>query len=311
MKLHRGDESFAPPHRAVVTSGTFDGVHIGHQKILQRLKELAAEVGGETVVLTYWPHPRLVLHPDDDSLQLLTTFKEKITLFDALGIDHLVQIPFTEAFSQLSSDAFIRQVLIDKIHTQYLVIGYDHRFGRHREGGFDYLKGHADDYGFSVEEIPRQDIDSVGVSSTKIRKALGEGDIRTANDYLGRPYRLQGEVIEGDKIGRSLGFPTANLHLDSPHKLIPADGIYAVRVQHSGQQHDGMLYIGHRPTIQGTSRNIEVHLFDFDENIYGQTLDVALLARTRGDLTFDSLEALTEQLHRDQEEVMKVLASQQ
>ena len=291
----------------MVTSGTFDGVHVGHQKILRRLIELARETGGETVVVTYWPHPRLVLYPDDPAIQLLTTFEEKLVLLDALGIDHLVQIPFTKEFSQLSSDAFVRQVLVDKIATRHLVIGYDHHFGRNREGGFEYLKEHAAEYGFTVEEIPRQDVDQVGVSSTKIRNALEAGQVLTAREYLGRPYRLTGSVVQGDQLGRQLGYPTANLRIDSPHKLIPADGIYAVHVAHAGQRYEGMLYIGHRPTIQGTSRNIEVNIFDFDQNIYGDELRVDLLARTRGDMTLDSLEALAAQLKEDKKEVSALL----
>ena len=303
MKVHRGDASFEPPRAAVVTSGTFDGVHVGHQKILGRLKELARETGGETVVVTYWPHPRMVLYPDDPAIQLLTTFDEKLALLEALGIDHLVQIPFTKEFSRLSSDAFVRQVLVDKIGTRQLVIGYDHHFGRNREGGFEYLKEHAAEYGFTVEEIPRQDVDQVGVSSTKIRNALEAGQVHTAREYLGRPYRLAGVVVRGDQLGRQLGYPTANLRIDSPHKLIPADGIYAVHVEHAGQRYEGMLYIGHRPTIQGTSRNIEVNIFNFDQNIYGDTLRVDLLARTREDMTLDSLEALAAQLKEDEKVV--------
>ena len=307
MRVHPGDTSFIPPRAAVVTSGTFDGVHVGHQKILNRLKELARETGGETVVVTYWPHPRMVLYPDDPAIQLLTTFEEKLELLEALGIDHLVQIPFTKEFSQLSSDAFVRQVLVDKIGTRHLVIGYDHHFGRNREGGFEYLKEHAADYGFAVEEIPRQDVDQVGVSSTKIRNALEAGQVHTAREYLGRPYRLTGEVVQGDQLGRQLGYPTANLRIGSPHKLIPADGIYAVHVEHLGRHYEGMLYIGHRPTVQGKSRSIEVNIFNFDRTIYGDALRVDLLERTRGDLTFDSLEALTAQLAEDQRAVVALL----
>ncbi len=307
MKVHRGDASFAPPRAAVVTSGTFDGVHVGHQKILQRLKELARETGGETVVVTYWPHPRLVLYPDDPAIRLLTTFDEKLSLLETLGIDHLVQIPFTKEFSQLSSDAFIRQVLVEKISTRHLVIGYDHHFGRNREGGFEYLKEHAAEYGFVVEEIPRQDVDQVGVSSTKIRKALEAGQVQTAREYLGRPYRLAGTVVKGDQLGRQLGYPTANLKIDSIHKLIPADGIYAVHVAHGQQRYEGMLYIGHRPTIQGASRNIEVNIFNFNQDLYGEELHVDLLERTRGDITFDGLDALAAQLTEDEQAVTTIL----
>ena len=309
MKIHQGDTSFAPPHRAVVTSGTFDGVHIGHQKILGRLKELARETDGETVVVTFWPHPRMVLHPDDPAIHLLTTFDEKLTLLEALGIDHLVQIPFTKEFSQLGSDAFIQQVLVDKIGTRHLVIGYDHHFGRNREGSFEYLKEHASEYGFIVEEISRQDIDHVGVSSTKIRRALEEGDVQTAREYLGRPYRLTGTVAKGDQLGRQLGYPTANLRIDSPHKLIPVDGIYAVHAWHQQQRYGGMLYVGHRPTIQGKTRNIEVNIFDFDRTIYGDELHLDLLAYVRGDETFDTLDELSVQLGKDQEATLALLRS--
>lgn len=307
MKVHQGNASFTPPRSAVVTSGTFDGVHIGHQKILGRLKELARDTGGETVVVTFWPHPRMVLRPDEPPVQLLTTFEEKLHLLETLGIDHLVQIPFTNEFSQLSSDAFIQQILVDKIGTRHLVIGYDHHFGRNREGSFEYLKEHASEYGFAVEEISRQDIDRVGVSSTKIRRALEEGDVRTAREYLGRSYHLSGTVVRGDQLGRQLGYPTANLRIESPHKLIPADGIYAVHIGHAGQQYDGMLYIGHRPTIQGTTRNIEVNIFDFDQTIYDDELRIDLVEHVRGDKTLSSLEELSAQLAQDKEAVLRLL----
>lgn len=307
MKIYQGDASFEPPRSAVVTSGTFDGVHVGHQKILGRLQELARETGGETVVVTFWPHPRMVLRPNDPPIPLLTTFEEKLALLEEVGIDYLVQIPFTQEFSQLSSDAFIQQILVDKISTRHLVIGYDHHFGRNREGSFDYLKEHAATYGFVVEEIPRQDIDRVGVSSTKIRRALAEGDVLTAHEYLGRPYSLSGEVVKGDQLGRDLGYPTANLHLGSAHKLIPVDGIYAVHVWHQQQRYEGMLYIGHRPTIQGKTRNIEVNIFDFHQTIYGDELRVELLEYIRGDMTFDSLEGLIVQLAQDQQAALALL----
>jgi len=309
MKVHDGSTLFEKPRLAVVTSGTFDGLHIGHQKILGRLREIARERGGETVVVTFWPHPRMVLKPDDDSLKLLSTFDEKVKLFEQQGIDHLVRIPFTKAFSQLSSDAFIREVLVDKIGTQNLVIGYDHRFGKNREGSFEYLKEHAGDYGFQVEEIPRQDIEDVGVSSTKIRQALNSGDIFTANDYLGRPYQLCGKVIQGDQLGRSWGFPTANLQIPEKYKLIPMDGIYACRVCWAERTYDGMMYIGVRPTIDGLKRNIEVNIFDFNNDIYGEILEVSFVGQIREDIKFENVTLLKEQLGRDKESALKVLAT--
>jgi riboflavin kinase/FMN adenylyltransferase len=308
MKVHDGSASFEQPRLAVVTSGTFDGVHVGHQKILSRLKELAAEKGGEAVVLTFWPHPRLVLKPEDNSLKLLSTFDEKLRLFEQQGIDHVVRIPFTREFSQLSSDEFIRKVLVDKIGTRYLVIGYDHRFGKNREGGFDYLTEHSADYGFQVEEIPRQDIEDVGVSSTKIRQALDEGDIFTANEYLGRPYLLTGEVIHGDQLGRSWGFPTANISVQEKYKLVPKDGIYACRVRWNEHLLEGMMYIGVRPTINGIQRNIEVNIFDFDQEIYGETLEVHFVGQIREDMKFENIDQLKNQLALDKVDAQKILS---
>jgi len=308
MKVHDGSASFEQPRLAVVTSGTFDGVHVGHQKILSRLKELAAEKGGEAVVLTFWPHPRLVLKPEDNSLKLLSTFDEKLRLFEQQGIDHVVRVPFTQEFSQLSSDEFIRKVLVDKIGTRYLVIGYDHRFGKNREGGFDYLTEHSADYGFQVEEIPRQDIEDVGVSSTKIRQALDEGDIFTANEYLGRPYLLTGEVIHGDQLGRSWGFPTANISVQEKYKLVPKDGIYACRVRWNERLLEGMMYIGVRPTINGIQRNIEVNIFDFDQEIYGETLEVHFVGQIREDMKFENIDQLKNQLALDKVAAQTILS---
>lgn len=312
MIIHDGSEEteiqLAKPKSAVVTSGTFDGVHIGHQKILGRLKERARETGGETVVVTFWPHPRFVLHPEDNSLKLLSTFEEKAILFDAFGVDHLVKIPFTRSFSRLSSDEFIRKILVEKIGTRYLVIGYDHRFGKNREGSFDYLKAHAHEYGFEVEEIPRQDIDHIGVSSTKIRKALSEGDTHTANEYLGRPYNIQGQVTYGNKVGRSIGFPTANLQVTASYKLVPADGVYAVKAQVQGKEYQGMMNIGFRPTVGGNSRQVEVHLFDFDKAIYGEMMNVLIVGHIRKEVKFDSVEFLKAQLEQDKRAALQILA---
>src|SRR5688572_29127909 len=248
MKIYHGIDDFTQLQYAVVTSGTFDGVHIGHQKIFSRLREIASRNFGETVVLTFWPHPRLVLHPEDESLKLLNTFEEKADLLKDQGIQHLIRIPFTKEFSQLSSEQFIQEILVKTIGTRKLVIGYDHRFGHNREGSFEQLKINGPRYGFEVEEIPRQDVDHVGVSSSKIRKALEDGDIDTATHLLGRPYSLTGRVVMGDKLGRLLGYPTANIEIDTKFKLVPADGIYAATAQHEHDLYKGMLYIGNRPT---------------------------------------------------------------
>jgi riboflavin kinase / FMN adenylyltransferase len=307
MKIYHGIDDFVRLPMAVVTSGTFDGVHVGHQKILTRLKEVAERSQGETVVITFWPHPRLVLHPEDDTLKLLNTFEEKAELLKAQGVQHLVRIPFTKEFSQLSSAQFITQILVDKIGTKKLVIGYDHHFGKNREGSFEQLKTNASVYGFEVEEISRQDVDSVGVSSSKIRKAIEFGDVGIANHFLGTPYSLTGRVVTGDKLGRLLGYPTANLEIDTKYKLIPNDGIYAVTIDYEHQRFKGMLYIGNRPTINGIKRNIEVNIFNFDKDIYGDALTLHFHSLIRMDMKFSDLDSLKEQMNHDKEKTLQIL----
>lgn len=307
MKIYHGLDDFVRLNYAVVTSGTFDGVHIGHQKILARLIEIARRHNGESVVLTFWPHPRLVLHPEEDTLKLLNTFEEKAELLKDAGIEHLVRIPFTKEFSNYSSEEFIRKILVYTIGTRKLVIGYDHRFGHNREGSFELLKVNGPKYGFEVEEIPRQDVDHVGVSSTRIRNALAAGDIETATHFLGRPYSITGRVVPGDKLGRLLGFPTANIEIDTRFKLIPEDGIYAVTVQHEQKQYRAMMYIGNRPTLDGTRRNLEVNLFDFDREIYGDSLTIHFYKLIRQDTKFHDLEDLKKQLVSDKIQALKIL----
>ena len=310
MKIYHGIDDFTRLDYAVVTSGTFDGVHVGHQKILNRLREVALKHGGETVVITFWPHPRLVLHPEDRSLKLLNTFEEKAELLKEQGIQHLVRIPFTKEFSQLTSEEFIQKILVQTIGTKKLVIGYDHRFGHNREGSFEQLKLNAPRYGFDVEEIPRQDVDHVAVSSSKIRKALEEGDLETASHLLGQPYSLTGRVVVGDRIGRQLGYPTANIDIDTHYKLIPADGIYAVTVQHGRALYKGMLYIGNRPTVNGTKRAIEVNLFDFSGDLYGESLTLRFHTFIRGDEKFPDLDTLKQQLAQDKIDALRLLHDQ-
>jgi riboflavin kinase/FMN adenylyltransferase len=307
MRIYYNLDDFTPLRNAVVTSGTFDGVHVGHQKILSRLREVASKNAGETVVLTFWPHPRLVLYPNDTDLKLLNTFEEKADLLKEQHINHLIRIPFTKEFSQLSSEEFITSILVDKIGTKKLVIGYDHHFGKNREGSFEQLKVNGPKYGFDVEEILRQDVDHVTVSSTKIRKALETSDIETATHLLGRPYSICGRVVKGDKIGRMMGFPTANIELDSAHKLIPADGIYAVSVHHEHKSYGGMLYIGYRPTVGGNRKSIEVNIFDFEKEIYGESLMLKFHTLIRTDSTFNDLEELKDQLVKDKLESLLAL----
>ncbi len=299
MKIHLGNEAIENIKNAVVTSGTFDGVHMGHQKILARLREEADKINGETVLITYWPHPRLVLKPWDHSLLLLSTFPEKANLLELYGVDHLVKIPFTQEFAQMSPEDYVRVILHERVQTKKIIIGYDHRFGKNRSGGLEELHAFAPTFGYEVEEIPRQDIDEIGVSSTKIRRALDIGDVQQANTFLGRNYALTGRVVHGEKIGRSLGFPTANIAVKENYKLIPADGIYAVRVCHEYNKYHGMLNIGQRPTIGGENKTIEVNIFNFDQDIYESEITIEFVDLIRKEIKFDSLEALKAQLKTD------------
>jgi len=308
VKVYEDISQFKKNNNAIVTSGTFDGVHIGHQKILNTLKNIAAKNGGETVLITYWPHPRLVLDPANDTIKLLTTFEEKTRVLESFGLDHLIKIKFTKEFSQQSSAEFIKNVLVDGIGTSTLVIGYDHKFGHNREGSFESLKANSSDYGFKIREIPRQDVKNVGVSSSKIRKSLSNGDIHISNQFLGWEYCLNGTVVEGDQLGRKIGFPTANIKINSELKLIPAGGSYAVRVIHNGEPYEGMLNIGTRPTVNGGHQTIEVHIFDFDKQIYGDEISVKMVRLIRKENKFESLELLQEQLILDKELAKKLLS---
>lgn len=307
MKIYEGLSEFPELSNAVVTSGTFDGVHLGHQKILNRIRQLAQEINGETVLITFWPHPRLVLYPDEHNLRLLSTFEEKAKLLRQFGIQHLVTIPFTREFSQLSSKSFIEEVLVKKIRTKKLVIGYDHRFGKNREGSFEYLQAHHKEYGFDLEEISRQDVEEIGISSTKIRHALENSDVQTAINYLGRPYELNGLVIKGQQIGRSIGFPTANVHIPNDYKLIPKDGVYAIEVEVNGKTYKAMLNIGNRPTVDGHQRTVEANLFDFEGDLYDQQITIYIKAFLREEIKFKDLDALQKQLLLDQQAAKRVL----
>ncbi|OKL39634.1 bifunctional riboflavin kinase/FAD synthetase [Pontibacter flavimaris] len=308
MKVIRDIADFPELSHAVVTSGTFDGVHVGHQKILRRVMERARQSNGQSVVITYWPHPRLVLFPDDNDLKLLSTIEERTEQLRSFGIDYLLIIPFTKEFSRTSSRSFIADILVRAINTKVLIIGYDHRFGKNREGSFEHLKARSAQYGFEVEEIPRQDVDDVGVSSTKIRKALESGDIDTANSYLGRPYSLTSVVEEGDKIGRTIGFPTANLALPPAHKLIPGNGVYAVWASIGNERHPAMMNIGFRPTVEGKKLTLEVHLLDFSGDLYGKTITVQFMEQLRKERKFESLDALKAQLEKDKQATRELLA---
>lgn len=307
MKVYHSIDDFKKVNGAVVTTGTFDGVHVGHRKIIDRLNEIAAKINGESVLLTFHPHPRMVLFPDDHGLELISTLDEKIRLLEEAGIDNLIIHPFTKEFSRTTSIDFIRNILVDKLGTSVLVIGYDHHFGRNREGSFEHLRESGPLYGFQVEEISVQDVDDVAVSSTKIRKALHEGDVVTAEKYLSHPFEITGTVIHGDKLGRTLGFPTANIHVDSDVKIIPANGVYACHVLLREEKLSGMLNIGLRPTVNGNERRVEVNIFDFDKELYDKQITVVLKHRIRDEKRFENIDALKAQLNLDKENALSVL----
>lgn len=308
MKVFHDLNNLPTFKNAVVTIGSFDGVHTGHQKIIEKVNQLARSINGESIIITFHPHPRQIVYPKDDTLKLLTTIEEKIELFERYGADNVVVAPFTIEFSQLSADEYIQKFLVGKFHPKHIVIGYDHRFGLNRQGDIHYLKWYGKDAGYEVLEIEKQEVEDIAVSSSKVRKALEKGDVRSARQFLGHFFTLTGPVVHGQAIGLSLGFPTANLDIRQKHKLIPPSGIYAVLVYHQGTQYRGMLYIGDRPTIKEYShRTIEVNIFDFDKLIYGETLKLELVEFLRGDTAFETLEDLKVQLSKDRANAQKVL----
>ncbi|PLX17341.1 MAG: riboflavin biosynthesis protein RibF [Marinilabiliales bacterium] len=292
----------------ILTIGVFDGVHLGHQRVLDRLKNIAKDKNGESVVLTLWPHPRIVLDKDIESLRLLNNIEEKISLLSKTNIDHLIIIPFTKEFAELSACEFIEEYLVRKIGVKYLVIGYNHQFGKDRKAGFEFLNECANKFGLSIEKLDAKLVDNDKVSSTKIREFLTSGYLHIANNYLGYPYFISGNVVEGNHIGRKIGFPTANIKIPEPYKQVPKDGVYAVKVNLNGVLYYGMLNIGSRPTVEPTlrSKNIEVHILDFDQKIYNQTITVHFVKRIRDEKRFDGLEQLKNQLIKDKEEIKAI-----
>ncbi len=294
-------------HPAVITIGTFDGVHIGHKLILDRLINDARIHNRVAAVLTFFPHPRMVLQKDTD-LKLLNTIEEKQHILEEMGIDYLIIQPFTKTFSRLSATAFVRDVLVNALHTKKVIIGYDHRFGRNRNANINDLIAFGNALDFEVEEIPAQEIEAVAVSSTKIRNALLEGDVATANAYLGYDYMLTGQVVKGKGLGKELGFPTANLRIPESYKLIPKNGVYAVKSKLGGKVVSGMMNIGVNPTVDGREQSIEIHFFDYKEDLYDRTIQVDILDWIREEQKFNSLEELKEQLGRDMETARNVIS---
>jgi len=300
MNIVQGIENYNSSSQSILTIGTFDGVHIGHQKIIGSLVQQAKEKNLQSSLLTFFPHPRMVLQKQS-SLKLIDTLKEKELLLKKLGIDNLIIHPFSEEFSRLTAIEFTRDLLVDKLKIASLFIGYDHRFGKNREASVDDVISYGKTYGFDLTVIPAQDIESITVSSTKVRTAIEDSDFEKVHQFLGRPYQLNGIVTKGEGMGRTIGFPTANLEIPESYKLIPPKGVYKVDVEHRNTSYKGMMNIGNRPTLNGSHQTTEVHLFDFDQKIYGDSLKVLIVKKIREELKFDSLEALKTQLAIDQE----------
>lgn len=292
----------------VMTTGTFDGVHLGHRVIIDRLNDEAKKIKGESVLLTFFPHPRMVLFPDDHGLQLLNSLDEKLALLEQAGIDHVIVQPFTKEFAKLSALEYVKEILVNAIGVKKMVVGYDHHFGNHREGDFETLKEYGELYGFEVAEIPVQELNEVNVSSTKIRNALLAGDVALANSYLKSKYQIAGVVQKGKQLGNTIGFPTANITPISNYKLIPAIGVYAVEVTWANQSFKGMMNIGNNPTVENTNElRMEVHIFDFEQDIYGEPIVITFINRIRSEQKFDNLEALQQQLSYDKTLALEML----
>jgi riboflavin kinase/FMN adenylyltransferase len=307
LKIYNCIKDFQPVDNPVVTIGTFDGVHLGHQAIFREMVKEAAEIDGETVVVSFYPHPRIVLGLDSTNLKFINTQERKVNLIEEAGIDYLVVIPFTKAFASLTSEEFIRDFIVEKVHPVKIYMGYNHHFGKNRQGSFDELVKMGEEYGFEVEQIGAQEANDVAISSTKIRKLLETGAVKAANSFLGYEYSITGSVVKGKSIGKDLGFPTANIEVADEYKLIAAVGVYACRVQYMGRIYKGMSNIGYRPTIDHGNLTIEVNIFDFDQQLYGEEITICFVDRMRDERKFKDLDALTKQLYKDKEHALKLL----
>ena len=309
MKVHYGVENIEIKC-PVVTIGSFDGVHLGHACVIQHLKEKASSIDGESVIISFEPHPREVLYPREQKIGILTTLEEKITILEKYGVDHLIILKFTLEFAQQSYNDFVKKILIDKLKIKGLVVGYDHRFGKDRAGNFENLQELANEYGFFLEKEVVFEEDDVNVSSTKIRNALAVGDITTVNPFLGYPYSITGEVVYAHHLGHKIGFPTANIQVSDEGKLLPAIGVYAVKVIIEQEIFNGMLNIGIRPTVSNDGQvSCEVYIFDFNRDLYGKTITINFIDRVRGERKFNDIEELRAQLQKDQEKILKLLKS--
>lgn len=300
MKRYTDAKTYERLRPSVVTIGTFDGVHIGHKKIIERLLESANRDGLESIILTFFPHPRMVLQ-QDSGIKLINTIEERIQILEKTGLDSLVIHPFTQEFSRLTAGEYVQQMLIDCLDIRHVIIGYDHRFGRNRNSNITDLASYGIQNDFTVEEISKQDIDDVAISSTKIREALLQGDVAKANTYLGYQFMLTGKVIKGKELGRKLNYPTANLHIAEDYKLVPKNGVYIVKSHIDGKTYFGMMNIGTNPTVNGTTQSIETHFFDADFNLYDKKIQIRMLKRIRDEKKFESIAELQDAMQQDED----------
>jgi len=309
VKIYHSTATFNITEKtSIVTIGTFDGVHIGHQEIIKNLVRNANSNNNKSVILTFFPHPRMVLQKGSD-LKLLSTLEEKIALLEKTGLDFLIIEPFTKDFSRLTALDFVRDILIQQLKIKKLVIGYDHHFGRNREGNFEQLTEYGSVYDFEVEEIPAQDIQNIAVSSTKIRKALEEGNIEKANTYLGYEFMLTGKVVHGRGLGKQWNYPTINIHIEEPYKIIPKSGVYVVKTTINNINVFGIMNIGYRPTVDGKYQTIEVHLLDFNADLYGKNIQVQLAHRLRDEQKFNSVDELFTQIKHDESKARELISN--
>jgi len=306
-RLYHNPSEIPSDQPLVITQGTFDGVHLGHQKVLKQVVVLAKSKNTKSLLITYHPHPRLVIDPNNHELRMLSSIEEKAQAVYDLGVDYVLVLPFTQEFAQLSPRDFVKTILVDQLHVDTIVIGYDHRFGKNREGDFLSLLALAQEFHFQVQEIPASEIDAIAISSTRIRKALSNKQLNEANTFLGKPYILTGIVTEGQKLGRTIGFPTANLDIQDPYKLIPPSGVYAGYCLLENERYKMVCNIGYRPTVNGQDLRVEAHLFDFDKNIYGHPISLFLVQYLRHEQKFDSLESLKTQILIDAQQAQSMV----
>jgi riboflavin kinase / FMN adenylyltransferase len=309
MKVYRNISEYTVQPKIVVTIGTFDGVHLGHKAIINALLEKAKQVKGSSLIITFWPHPRMVVNNNRAGVKLLNTLDEKIELFTELGVDHMLIIPFSKEVSLMNPGTFIHHILFNAVNAKHIVIGYDHRFGRNREGSMRFLENQAKTYGYDLTEVAAMELDNVPVSSTKIRRALDLGDVQMAKKFLGYHYSVRGIVGKGIGLGSTIGFPTANIEGIDDNKMIPADGVYAVALQIGINNYYGMLNIGNNPTIAGKGRSIEVHIFDFQQDIYKKNIKILFIERLRAEKKFAGMEELKLQLEKDRERSLEIAGS--